>query len=504
MKRTIINPFAIWDNIFDKKERMMLACLVIIGLALRLINALFTQLWRDEIYTFLNARNNSFFDLLLQQHSDPVHPPLYSIFLHFWQKIAYTPFFLRLPSLIATLFILILIPVLAKKIYPNLKLFPVLALFFFSFSHSQISLNMVVRVYSFVILLMIISMIIFIDIVNANKISSLKILSFSLINFISFLTDYSAIWLILSYWVFLAIYTVMFPHQKIDTKQKLFNGLMIIAILILLFVPFLLKGVPQAAHMVKGSMEDKLKTSNQFQVALGELSFFTGVTESDLLTSYRILDWMSWRKILISIALVGLIMGFLKNRVNGLFLYIVLLSPLVASFVFSLIFLPIFLGRNLHIVNLVFILGLSLFFATFFQKRIIYLSVLLFFWVINFFQAFPMLHYVEPPYDWMKLHKTIYSYPISKTKYLITSFPSYMFKHFDYYSLFWPIENLKIIQLDEIASIKKDNGIVFLVYFLREKKWDVNINPYRYKLSKSFQCNPSKIDIDYIYFAECK
>ena len=45
-----INQLNVWNRFFSKNEQLALAGLVLVGIVLRVINALQTQLWRDEAY----------------------------------------------------------------------------------------------------------------------------------------------------------------------------------------------------------------------------------------------------------------------------------------------------------------------------------------------------------------------------------------------------------------------------------------------------------------------
>lgn len=230
--------FPLWNIYFTFKEQLILFGFVLLGFIIRAINALYIPLWRDEIYIFFTSRENSLWSLVTQQHWDTAHPPLHSILLHFWQMVSFHPFMLRLPSLLASFLILYLIPILAIKITKNHKYFPFLFLFLFSLSHPQISMNMVVRPYPFVILLTVISLILFLSMLNTNIESKKYIMPFGFVNIIMFFLDYSAIWLFGAYFFFLLVHFLIYkskPHLG-----YVFKGFLLSILCGLTVLPFLL------------------------------------------------------------------------------------------------------------------------------------------------------------------------------------------------------------------------------------------------------------------------
>ncbi len=240
--------FPLWNLHFNFKEQLILFYLVLLGLIVRIVNAIYTPLWRDEIYIFFIARDNSLWKLITQQHWDTAHPPLYSVFLHFWQMISIHPFWLRLPSLIASFFILYLIPILAIKITHKYKFFPFIFLFIFSLSHTQISLNMVARPYPFISLLTILSLINIINLYTKKNIQRTNLIHFIAINTINFSLDYSSIWLFITYALSLLIQ--FFYKQNYRKRILLIFKLLIIVNLILIPVYIhIYKNISQSFHL---------------------------------------------------------------------------------------------------------------------------------------------------------------------------------------------------------------------------------------------------------------
>lgn len=237
--------FPFWDVFFSRREQFFLFLLVLGGLVLRIINAIDTPFWRDEIYIFYVARTNTLWQLVTQQHWDTAHPPLYSVFLHFWQMISIHPFWLRIPSIITSFFLLYLIPILAVKIAKNNKRLPFVLLFLFAISNTQISLNMVARPYPFVSLISVIALIHLLDLYSLSPLSLKKTLPFILVNALGFYVDYSFVWLFFTY---MFVLTVQFfrDAQKRTTIIILVQSLFITGIILIPAFIMLFSRLPQS------------------------------------------------------------------------------------------------------------------------------------------------------------------------------------------------------------------------------------------------------------------
>lgn len=245
MKRVAL-PF--WNKYFSPKEQLILALFLFAGLIIRIINAINIPLWRDEIYIFYVAHSNSVWKLITQDHWDTAHPPLYSLFLHFWQLISIQPFWLRLPSIFASFFILYLVPILAVKISTRVKTFPFILLFLFSFSHTQISLGMVVRPYPFATFFIIMSLIQLLSMIENKQQSIRLMLLFCCTSLLALFTDYGSIWLFITYLFFFPFY---FFSQKKSKSQVYYvaKSLVLLATLSLCILPYLLGNLQQSLYL---------------------------------------------------------------------------------------------------------------------------------------------------------------------------------------------------------------------------------------------------------------
>ena len=428
-----------WNKYFDRREQFWLSILLVFGMALRTINALYTQLWRDEAYIFFSSRNNSILNLLLQKQWDTAHPPLYFIFLHFWQKISVNPFFLRLPSLLLSAMILYLIPVIAKKIDKKQRLFPLLVLFFYDISQSQISLNMVVRPYPFTILFILISIYFLLDFIHSQenqKQPFSKVIIFALTNFFIFFSDYSGVWYLLSIGVFFVIIVLKSGSIKTNKTKSIFLGLLLSMILCLATLPLLFINLNKSLALEVGT-KTLLSSKGFFNLFFTEnVNFFSGyllpgfgriinskkliivinsfinTTRFDVrITSLSfLLPVINFLNIgiaalLVFCSLVGLYILKKFNIKASILMFCMVIIPLVLSAMFTVFYYPIFLGRNLFVVNLAVTFGLGYFVARYFERFKIFFTGLLLLMFISFFAYFPRVNFVDFPYDWQGLAK---------------------------------------------------------------------------------------------------
>lgn len=239
----------LWSSYFNSDQQVVLLLLVLVGAILRIWTAVSMPLWRDEVYIFFTSRDNSLWNLIIQKHWDTAHPPLHSIFLHFWQMVSISPFWLRLPSLIASLITLFLIPVLAVKISRKYKFFPFIFLLFFDLSITQISTNIVVRPYPFFILCMVISIILLLEMVNKLQKSRKTGFYFVLTNTIITFLDYSSIWLFSAYFVFFFFFFLFKPTKS--RLSYLFWSLISSAACALVVVPLLFSTLTNSLHLAR-------------------------------------------------------------------------------------------------------------------------------------------------------------------------------------------------------------------------------------------------------------
>jgi hypothetical protein len=223
------------------------------------------------------------------------------------------------------------------------------------------------------------------------------------------------------------------------------------------------------------------------------------------------------------IALSQLTNLLLINRKSNqsMLMLLLFLIPLMCSLFISYFFVPIFLGRNLHLVNVSYICGLSLFISILFKietktKFTKFLSLLLgyvgiTFYIFIFSVQFPYLHYVDPPYDITKIMQVIEKSKLPN-KHIILGNNDHYYPLFRYALLFskkiheLPITTLEFLEKDEertrsLEKYGKMNTDLFFIQFglsIEEKGDDFS------KISKLLDCKLKQVKIPYVFFAQCQ
>ena len=269
------------------------------------------------------------------------------------------PFFLRLPSIIATVATLYLLPILAKNLFPRNNSFPFFVLFFYVFSHTQISLNMVARPYPFVILAITISLIIFFNILDAHKFSLKNTVLFGITNLLIFFIDYSGIWLILSYGIFGIIFIAVYYKKNKSKTLHITYALFSTGIFCLIWLPIFIKNLKYNLNFAHRTLETSFTEGTYFDSTIWRLPFFSGIIakESDFLVGFFQWHAMQLAVVFVSIGLFGLILIFARQRLKGSFILVATLFPLIITFIYSIYAYVIFHGRFLLTFNYFIIFG---------------------------------------------------------------------------------------------------------------------------------------------------
>lgn len=508
MKKSL-SGLPLWNKYFTLKEQLALSVLTIAGLALRIINALQAPFWRDEAYIFFTSRYCSLMTLLLQRHWDTAHPPLYFLFLHFWAKVGNDPFLMRLPSLVTTIFILYAIPLVGILVWPTNKKFSFLLLFFYVFSHAQISLNMVARPYPFTILFILVSLGYFYQLRKKERFQKRDAVLFGVLNFFVFFADYSGVWLLLAYAAYIAGAFVL--RRKVN--PAIVKGLAITGFFCLLWFPVMLKNMPQSFHLER-NLEKNFVNVNPLLSNLGEFGFFSSTTESDFPVKYEFFSnssQLKWSLLITLVALAGLVFYCRRKKPNDPFPLLMFFAPLTGSFLFSLLIYPIFLSRNLFIVNIAEIFGLAAFFAILMEKRWYLTVLILIFYAFSFFLGFPYLHYVDKEMGYTKVIEAVKKDKV-KQAHLVTLEPDFMFVSVYFYAeagnMTGRLQTMPVKTLAEVkdnlytSSAKTGDGVYFIQTY-RYDQFDRSHEKYL-SLSRKLHCTLEEIEVENLYFARCK
>lgn len=508
-----------WRKI--KEEKVTLGLIIALGAIPRLVLAIGHPLWRDEAFIFFTTRDNNFFDLLLQRHWDTAHPPLYFIFLHFWQKISIDPFFLRFPSILASLASLGLVYILAKKNMPKNRLLPFITTFVFALSHTQVSLGFQIRPYAFEILLMLSSLILFPQLLENKKASLEKIFAFATINFFAFFEDYSSLWLFFSYGIFLGylfLKTCAFQAKKSFQVRNIFFGLLLTIYLCSPWLPIMITNLPKSL-----ALEEYIGRVSWKNV-VWELPFFTGTTKKDMPIELGMIKNLStWGLIVAGLASLGIIITIFKkdkkSRNWGVLLLIMSLGPPIVSYLFSLHLAPIFLAKNLVITNIALLFGISLLLAKMVSLpkgnlSVILLVIIIGFIVINFIAGFPTT-YIDPPHNWIKVRDLLLRrYSAEEQKYIITPQPAWELAVLKYYDFVNSVPHFYIFEsnktsLFKVKGLREGNNKPFHIFLALQTKENGVLNEGEKQkvrgLSEALDCSQFIIyPVEFVYFAECK
>jgi len=500
MKHRLSGLFS-WKQYFSRKERIGLTLLLVTGLALRVINAYAVPLWRDEIYIISTSGLNSFWNLFIQNHWDTAHPPLYFLFLHAWEKLGWSPFLLRIPSLVCALFILYLVPVLTILLYRKNRTLPFLSLFFFSFSHTQISLSMVARPYPFVLLGMFMSLILFVDMDRHEdkRVLSPRAAVFALVTFLTFMTDYAAVWLILGYWTYWLIRVL---HRR-GSGTLIGRGLLFASALCLTWTPFFLRGLQKALGLEQ-HLGQYFTGTNPFSANLWQLAFFTGASDYNAPFLYNEYVYQAWYVGLFVLSVIGLLMAGRTHRKNTVLGILLIVVPLAASFAISVFFKPIFQYRNLLVVNIFVLFGLSNF--VFFLSRLhkIIIPVIVMLWIYVFLCAFPFLHFVDPPRDWNQIARIVA--PKARRAIIITETPDK--SRYDavyYFAGYSNKKTLEVVWDYKIGTTKiPTDAVVYLSYISSKRKRSTGLTSGLAAIAKNLKCRSLyEYSVDNVYLARC-
>ncbi len=186
-------------------------CIVFLGFGLfiRWHNLSFQSFWTDELYTVVLA-SKSFFEIFTVTQTDP-HPPLYTIFLHFWIKIfGDSPSQIR--SLSALFGSLTLIYILWKYIQTK-QLTELFFLLFTSVSFGAVFYSQEARSYSLMIFLSVIISYEFLYFIQFKSITKRQVIIFFTVGLVLSYTHYFGFLYVLHLYLFLFLllkYKVLF------------------------------------------------------------------------------------------------------------------------------------------------------------------------------------------------------------------------------------------------------------------------------------------------------
>lgn len=144
---------------------LCVAVIFLIGLFLRIHGLGSKSLWFDEAFTLLESKKA--FPDLLHFDREGIHPPLYRLIMHFWLYLGKGETFIRIPSLLFSVFSIILIYKVAGLIFN--KRVALYSALFMGISPFQIYYAQEVKMYSLLLFLCLVSIYFFLRVLKENK-----------------------------------------------------------------------------------------------------------------------------------------------------------------------------------------------------------------------------------------------------------------------------------------------------------------------------------------------
>ncbi len=218
-----------------KQDRFWLFGLTLIAFALRLFRLGEQSLWYDEGVTWMLSQMQSR-SLLIEWTAADIQPPLY--YLLIWQSDLYfasSEWALRFPSAVFGILTLPVIYILARRLAPTHRFFPLLAATIFAISPVMIYYSQEARMYTLLVLEASLSSYFLLRVIQPTKRLWIWIGGYVLIAAMALYTHYFAAFLLVAHGAFLLITLTQrrFPKHLLVQSSAMIGGA------ILLFAPWL-------------------------------------------------------------------------------------------------------------------------------------------------------------------------------------------------------------------------------------------------------------------------
>lgn len=368
------------------------------GIWLRLNAAVNQSFWQDEVFIFTTARDNSPADILLMNLHDKAHPQLYYLFIHYWQKIDTSIFFLRFPSIVAGVLTIPLVFFIGRSVYG--KKFGLVSSLIFSIHPFFVSLGFQAKFYPFVFLFVFAGYSCFLKTMDTNK--KVWIILSAVFNALAFYTDYSAFWYFAA--VIIGLFVSRFTRKNV--YSSVLPSFLRISILTLLLVSFgaipLTVDLPDILRAESFLGEKRLVNVD---ITLRKFLGFYGY--SNYITTYIFFYLFVY-------SIWNLTKAELDNKKHFFLLSILVgaIAPLAIIYVMSQ-WIPAFNDRNLWFSGLIVPFGFAAFFVSIKQHKswqtpIILLSFV--YLVIIFTTSLYRKNYFSGKTDWKSVIETAHQY----------------------------------------------------------------------------------------------
>lgn len=304
-----------------KAQLFQILALTLVAFVIRIYYSLSAPTWADEMSVIAVSAQNSFKDLLILNHWDVAHPPLFYIYtriVQFFFGFEHVPiYYLRLPMVVASSLAVVPIFLLGKKFLGNWGWVPAI---WYVINFYQIRSGYSMRPYGFLQLLIPLAWL------AAYQLPSKSKIFVGLINalFITmFYLDYATIWF------FIPLFIYFFISKSGKMFFQIFYQLSPFLIGAALWLPIFILKLPEALKL-----ESYLKTS-LFEVInnLFGLFYYREITASFL-----------------ALCALGLISSYViikKRKSSSALIPMVVFVPLIISYLYSLYVSPIMAFTNL-------------------------------------------------------------------------------------------------------------------------------------------------------------
>src|SRR3989344_4735141 len=202
-------------------RRWKIPAIILFGFAVRFLYSIFSHdFWLDEALNYQIAQNN--LQTIIRALSFDTWPPLYALFMHYWQKFGQGVLFLRLPSVLFGTLTLILVWHLAKNLFD--KKTALLALILASVSPPLVYFSAENRGYALFVLLTVLVILAYLNLIKKGSLKNIVL--FALTGALAAYTHYFAALLLIS----LPIASYLTNHFTIKLRTLLFSYLLILII----------------------------------------------------------------------------------------------------------------------------------------------------------------------------------------------------------------------------------------------------------------------------------
>jgi len=499
----------------------IIVIIFLIAFYLRLKTAIIRPIIFDEAFTITYLiKFNNILDII---HADPSVPPLHYLLIKLMSKISTVALWLRFPSLIFSMFGLLMAYKLSIKI-SNART-ALLVLIMLSFSIFQLVYAWQAYVYSQLFFLGMLAFYFFFNLsFNTNvKYPILQAFMVFFCSTLAFFTHYGFIWTIIAFFLILfkKIINVNFDFQKINkNSQKLILAIFGVFICLLFYTPIFVENFERAANNISW-----FKNINFYSIgeSIGnQFGFYDSFEWNSILTSNLSKSFFIFILLIIILYLYKL----KDEKLN------VLISVSIINLLFP-IFFSLVLGQSIHADRAIIITSFTVtaLFAVFVNKilneKLYYLFVTLFsiFFVFSMQKINRNFYYINQEQDaskyyvdWLKQNKN----SIDEKKAILIYHKNRIFqknqyiKRLDYFVLnyYWegydgkpPLYNCS--KIEDIEEINETNFYVFPISEVESNEINALCNnSTSLVISKPKKEHVNFLSIDYedslnIVFYEC-